>query len=1032
MTLQESSVIYSRHRVRGIFVLLISLCFIIPPAFNLSPHFYPETCEKNITVQFEYDGAFEKDIEKLIDKLEQSLSSLSGLESIYSVSESEKGTVYCSFSEKKDFDEAYMEVRDCVRRVYSLFPENVQRPVFLKSGFNNSPVFASSFNTDTFKDSEELERAFREIKGCSDAETGGELISEIIVIPDAEKIHSSVFNFSSIISRIRSENTSAVVTPPGRKQIKAGVKIKNVRDIEKIYLSDLNKIADYNSIRLRKKEPDSEGRIDGEKRLILYAMKEGESSVIEVCRDFAELTEKLGGDIVFNRGEEIEKALFETALSVSAGIIAVIITALLYFRNISFSLLVILNILFSITASAACLEITHHNLDVITLSGMAVVSGLAIDNSIIFLEKYKRKKCCIGKAVSETIYSLLFSLLTTCIVFVPLIFASLKLKTMFSGMAVSVSSGLLASFLFTFYFVPLFLNRESSISEYKASGNIIDHGIFEIKSLNNNPVNNIYNDKTGTSDKTVISNFINSIKGMLSKIFRKTVKILSFNKFYPVMLLAALTCISCLLFSLTEYSPFSFESRNRLTLLLEFPAGSSFQSLKKTAFSVEKELLDYISEINVDNAESSISPDNRVRSEFHDSSAAQIAGNKENVQDGISLVLKTGKERARFDIKAPDRKYPGLIRLKTDEISLKYPDIYFHYPSSSESVNYYDITIYGRNIENTAYDAYRIGKAIEAKCGNLKTVYHFKQPSEGLKVVFNIDKAFSSSISPDSGAKYIYTLLTSPVIARYYSNGTEQDIRFGSSVFYTPETLKKLTLSGSNSPDNKSVKTLEDIADFVQDSPPGRIYHRNRQRALSMSVTGVGGKKEAAVIERILSEFDFKDGCRGEGGVIYNEKKGERGELLLLISLSFFFIITVLVVQFESCKIPLLITAGIPSSFLLPLSVILVTGMDLNASTALALILSSGICVNNSILVLSPFKCKKIITHEMLISSLSGKTWAILTASFTTILSIFPLIITGPGSILAPFSIVLSSGILGSLLILPVIISSCCTEMKIK
>lgn len=191
-------------------------------------------------------------------------------------------------------------------------------------------------------------------------------------------------------------------------------------------------------------------------------MKEGESSVIEVCREFRKTAEKLGGEVLFNRGEEIEKALFETALSVAAGITAVIITALIYFRNISFSILVILNILFSITASSAFLKITGHNLDVITLSGFAVVSGLAIDNSIIFLEKYRNNKGIIDKAVFETITPLFFSLLTTCIVFLPLVFASLKLKTMFSGMAVSVSSGLTASFLFTFYFVPLFLKNSSS------------------------------------------------------------------------------------------------------------------------------------------------------------------------------------------------------------------------------------------------------------------------------------------------------------------------------------------------------------------------------------------------------------------------------------------------------------------------------------------------------------------------------------------------------------------------------------------
>ncbi len=80
-------------------------------------------------------------------------------------------------------------------------------------------------------------------------------------MPDTEKIQSSVFSFSSIINKVRVENSSIVITPPGREQIKAGEKISGVKDLEKIYLSDSNKKSVIiNSAVLRKKIPDSEGR----------------------------------------------------------------------------------------------------------------------------------------------------------------------------------------------------------------------------------------------------------------------------------------------------------------------------------------------------------------------------------------------------------------------------------------------------------------------------------------------------------------------------------------------------------------------------------------------------------------------------------------------------------------------------------------------------------------------------------------------------------------------------------------------------
>ena len=995
MTFHESPVIYSKHGTRGIFIFITVFSLLLPAALNLSLHLYPETGDKNITVKFEYKGAFEKDIEKLINKLEQGLSSLPGLKSVLSVSEAEKGSVYCSFLNDRDYDEAYMEVRDCVKRIYTLFPENVQRPVLLKSGINNFPVFAASFQSDAVTDSRELERSFEEIKGCSEAETGGESRREITIIPDTEKIHSSAFSMKSIINKIRNENCSVLITSPGRRQIKAGEKISGADDIRNILLSPGNGIDDYTSVILRKKETDSEGRINGENRIIVYAMKEGESSVVEVCRKLAEKTEEAGGIVIFSRGAEIEKALCETAFSVAAGITAVIITALVYFRNISFSFLVILNILFSVTSSAAFLNITHHSLDIITLSGMAVVSGLAIDNSIIFIEKYRNKNGNIASTVFETIYPLLFSFLTTAVVFLPVLFASLKLKIMFSGMAVSVSSGLAASFLFTFYFSPLFLIRKAR-KQPAADSNACFIYKFSERSC--------FLKKGKQRHKKTFSD--NSCSDLLTVKYFKLLKVMTLNKYIPLLLLVLFSTSAFFMFSETEYNPLNFEKKDSLTFIMEFPSGSSFRHVQQKARSVEKEVLEYLN-----------------------SSTANKENNKSlRQEEKTQLVVKTEKERVRFDLKVSDRQFLGPVRRKIDEISRTYPDIYFHYPVSESSGKNYDITLYSNSIINAASDAYRLGRRIEASDSRLKTVYHFKKPAESLIIVFKTCKAFSSSISPGSASEYIYTLLSAPVISKYYSNGNERDIRFGSDDTYTPDKLKKTAIPCFSAGDEYSTVSLNDISEFTSDFPPGRIYHKNRQRSLSMSVSGIEGKRGAYKMKTLITEFDFCNGCRGEGGVLYHKKQEEEREIILLLILSVFFIISVLVMQFESVKIPLFITAGIPPSFLLPLAVMKITGIDFTASTALALLLSSGICVNNAILVLSPFKGKSVITKMQAAESLSGKTGALLTVSLTTFLSIFPLILAGPDSLLAPFSIVLSSGIAGSLILLPLVAAACCRD----
>ena len=1009
-----------------IFIFLIALFIFFPFALNLSPYLYPETGDKNITVKFEYKGAYEKDIEKLINLLEQPLSALPDLESVYSVSASEKGIVCCSFSEKKDYDQAYIEVRDCVKRVYAFFPENVQRPVFIKSGLNNYPVFAASFEVGQFRESRKIAEAFEKIEGCSTAEAAGESCSEIIIVPDTDKINQSGFSVEEIAAVLRNENYSEVITSPGLVQIKAGEKISGIDEIKNILFSPGSKIDNYASVLSRKKETDSEGRINGKKKIIIYAEKEGRSSVVEVCREFKKTAEKLGGEVLFSKGEEIEKALVETAYSVAAGIIAVVVVSVVYFRNPFFSLLVILNIAFSILVSAASLKINGHNLDIITMSGFALVSGLAIDNSIIFLEKYKKIKGDIDEAISDIIYPLLFSFLTTSVVFLPLFFASAKLKTMLSGIAVSVFSGLAASFLFTFYFVPCLLNQNTEKSADQdlsqtsyGREHLQKNGKYRLNKYNNSKSNNLkQNCFKQNKQENIIRLSENGDLGMgrqnktfcnfsvirpIQDFLLKVLEILTFYRALPLLLLGIMIISVFMLFSGLEYRPFNFISKNSMAFIMEFPSGSSPHYVREKALSVEKELLRFI--------------------ENHERKIINMAPMEKS--GGIKLLLKIEKERACFDLKMTDEKYTEEIQRCIDDISRLHRDIFFHYPVQVSACNY-DIVIYSRDHELASADAYRLGGEIEAASSSLRTVYHFKTPPEGLKVVFNRGKTHNYLISPFAASKYIYTLLTVPVISKIYSDGNEQDIRIGSVNTYTPDKLKKIILSSESPEGKKNCVELNEVSRLVSYFSPPRIYHRNRQRSVSMSVTGIKSDKDAERIESIISGFAFSKGCRGEGGNLYHEKMDDTGKLFLLLFLSVFFIITVLVVQFESVKVPLLITAGIPSSFLVPLAVMKLSGTDLTVSTALALLLSSGICVNNAILVLSPFKGQPVITKKQAAISLSEKTAAVLASSFTTILSILPLIFTGTDSLLAPFSIVLSSGIAGSVIVLPVIVSACC------
>ena len=933
-----------RHsRIRGIFIFLAAVSLLTSASLNITTDLFPAYGRKNISIRIEYNGAFEKDVEKLIIRLEEPLSSIQGLSSIYSVSEPGKGTVYCSFSDSKNYDKAYMEVRDCVNRVYASFPETAHRPMLSKSGINNLPIFTASFPADNFPDSKQLEREFEGISGCCEAETGGIQGDEILIIPDSEKLIISPFTISEIVKRIRGENFSSVITAPGRIPVKTGKTYTGEDDINSLFLAPGIRLSDFSKNEERKKAEDSAGRINGEKTLILYAMKDGESSTIEVCRKLNKKAAALGGTIIFSRGEEIEKALTETALSAAAGIAAVIISAALYFRSTSFSILIILNILFSILTAAAALSLTGCRVDIISLSGLSVVSGLAIDNSVIVLENFKSSDSDISITLKETYSPLLYSFLTTAVVFLPVFFAAEKIKLLFRGMAVSVTAGLSASLIFTFYFTPLFLTGiKNKGSDFQRFTNIIT--------------------KNGAE---------------------KLLKSLCIKKTLTILIILLLISISVFLIQKSDYQTFYYKNKNRLTFSMEYPAGIIFEHINNNAIKIEKQLL----------------ADKR-----------------------LSAALKIEKERAVFDIKGDSEKTVKETENKIKELSDRYRTVYFHFPENDKILNSYDISIYGDDLEKTAETVYKLCEKIKSADDSLSVIFHFKKASEGIKIIINTSKAAAVSLTPQYIDRKIFTELSAPVISKYYSDGAEKDIRLGSLKMYSPENLKKLILkTGTGTAIN-----LEETADFKTEVVNSRIYHKNRQRVLSFSVSGGGGNVKT--IEKVLSEFEFENGYRGEGGNSYREKRSETGGFLFLAALAIFYIFTILVIQFESYRIPLIITTAVPASLAVPLAVMKILQIPLSASTALALLLISGISVNNSILVLARFRGRKISSLTETASSLSKKGGAVLMASFTTILSILPLLLSTGGGILTPFSVTLASGITGSILILPLTAALTCSR----
>jgi len=123
------------------------------------------------------------------------------------------------------------------------------------------------------------------------------------------------------------------------------------------------------------------------------------------------------------------------------------------------------------------------SMNIISLSGLVLAVGMMIDNSIIVIDNINQylargetiHKACVH-GTNEVIRPLISSGLTTCAVFVPLVFLSGISGALFYDEAVSITIGLTSSFLVSITLIPtlfrLFYLRKPKATENKFLGKI--------------------------------------------------------------------------------------------------------------------------------------------------------------------------------------------------------------------------------------------------------------------------------------------------------------------------------------------------------------------------------------------------------------------------------------------------------------------------------------------------------------------------------------------------------------------------------
>ncbi|MCK9224262.1 MAG: efflux RND transporter permease subunit [Candidatus Muirbacterium halophilum] len=462
--------------VIAFFILFLFLGLI--SFFKIPLSILPEINYPMMIIETSYKGAGASEVEKKVtEKIEKSVTVVSGLDYVKSFSYNEKSIIYLVFRQNDEIniDSLYTKVREKIETIWNALPEECDIPVIKFYDPQSFPFIILSFekhnNLEKTKEkSDILKKRLESINGIAQANIRGIPEKKYFITFYHQKISNLGISYKKIFNTIKDNNFDF---PGGEADIsgsKASVNIKgaykNIDDINKIPIeidkveNKTIKLGDIAQIVSVNQEKDIS--FSGSERLsIIELHPSGNSNLVELSQKVKEIINENPDkiNIAWDLSEYIKESIYEMYYAVFFSFIITFFVIYLFFREIKLSLIISSVIPFAIGINFLIMYILKVNLNIMSLSALAISVGIIVDNSLVVGEKlyyYKKlgNKNYISKTLKATMSPVISSVLTTIIAFVPVVWITGLPGRFYSQQAIAISSTLIISLFLAFFLIP--------------------------------------------------------------------------------------------------------------------------------------------------------------------------------------------------------------------------------------------------------------------------------------------------------------------------------------------------------------------------------------------------------------------------------------------------------------------------------------------------------------------------------------------------------------------------------------------------
>ncbi len=473
---------------RPIAVLMaFTACFIIGLVtyFTLPVSLLPDIAIPQITVQVSGENSSARELENtVVAPVRRQLLQVAGLREIKSETRDGAGIIRMEFDFGVNTDLAFIEVNEKIDAAMNSLPKEAERPKAIKASATDIPVLYLNMtlkNDRPYEEADEqqflnlcelaenvVKRRIEQLPEVAMADITGVPGRMLQIVPDQEKLSITGITIADLENALAANNVE-----PGSMLVRDGYYEYNIRiatllrtpeDVENIHIRKgdrLMQLKDLCKVAVVSQKEQGLSVAGGKRAVTLAIIKQSDENMDNMKAKLKETTDyftSLYPDIDFevcrNQTELLDYTISNLQDNFTIGFLLIFLVAIYFLGDVRSPIVIGLSMTVSVVITFFLFYFFKVSLNVISLSGLILAVGMMIDNSIIVTENisqyrekgYSLKRACVA-GTTEVITPMLSSSLTTIAVFVPLIFMSGIAGAIFMDQAFSIAAGLFVSYI---------------------------------------------------------------------------------------------------------------------------------------------------------------------------------------------------------------------------------------------------------------------------------------------------------------------------------------------------------------------------------------------------------------------------------------------------------------------------------------------------------------------------------------------------------------------------------------------------------